>query len=101
MRFAFSIGDLNGIFKWNFYGDATAHHDLSQFCEPVQREEDQLATLKAKEEEKEEEDVGEDGMFMPSQLAATSAEQIQNLNSQLYSGNNNLSTTNKMASQEF
>jgi WD40 repeat protein len=29
MRFVFSVGELNGIYKWSFYGDTTVPEDLS------------------------------------------------------------------------
>jgi hypothetical protein len=33
LRYVYSIGELNGIYKWSFYGDASLVEDLSQFCE--------------------------------------------------------------------
>jgi len=29
MRFVFSVGELNGIYKWAFYGDSSMPDDLS------------------------------------------------------------------------
>jgi hypothetical protein len=43
LRFVYSIGELNGIYKWSFYGDASLVEDLSQFCEELESE--KLAAL--------------------------------------------------------
>jgi len=71
MRFAFSIGDYNGIFKWNFYGDATSHHDMSQFCEPVRSEEETIVQLTKNEGDLDNDEAeAEGGVFSQDQLLA-------------------------------
>jgi hypothetical protein len=36
MRFVYSIGEGNGIFKWNFYGDKEFPIDITQHFEKLE-----------------------------------------------------------------
>lgn len=65
MRFVFSVGELNGIYKWLFYGDSKHPDDITQFCEELEHE--RLAKAQLTEEEKDQLKVGE-GMFDQGEL---------------------------------
>ena len=38
LRNVYSVGELNGIYKWCFYGDSSTVEDLSVFCEELESE---------------------------------------------------------------
>jgi hypothetical protein len=35
LRSVYSVGELNGIYKWTFYGDASSPEDISQHFEEL------------------------------------------------------------------
>lgn len=43
MRHAFSIGQWNGIYKWNFYGDRQGHDKVSDHFEPIEGLDSEMA----------------------------------------------------------
>lgn len=38
LRFVFSVGELNGIYKWSFYGDKSLPDNLDMHFEEVEQE---------------------------------------------------------------
>lgn len=60
MKFVFTIGDYNGLFKWIFYGDKTSPEDLSEYFEELESE--KIAKAKMSEDELEKKRVNE-GVF--------------------------------------
>ena len=52
MRFVFSVGDLNGIFKWSFYGDKTMPEDIYDYFEELESEKLAKAMMTEEEAEK-------------------------------------------------
>lgn len=75
MRFAFSVGQWNGIFKWHFYGDKTEPEDISEYFEELESEKAKIAAQT--EEELEQKRVNE-GIFDQEELATYTAKQIEN-----------------------
>ena len=55
LRHVYSIGPLNGIYKWTFYGDVSMPDNIEYFCEQI---EDPNAKKIVEEEEPD-----EDAMF--------------------------------------
>lgn len=45
MRFVFSIGELNGIYKWAFYGDTSMPEDITQHFEELESEKAQKEAM--------------------------------------------------------
>jgi len=65
LRFVFSVGELNGIYKWAFYGDKTSPEDVSEFFEELESE--KVAKAAMSEAEKEQRRRNE-GMFDQEEL---------------------------------
>ena len=38
MKNIYSVGDLNGIYKWTFYGDKSLPLDITEHCEELEEE---------------------------------------------------------------
>lgn len=36
LRNVYSVGELNGIYKWAFYGDVTNPQDITEHCEEIE-----------------------------------------------------------------
>lgn len=51
LRNVYSVGELNGIYKWCFYGDPSTVEDLSVFCEELESEKVRAAMLTNEEKE--------------------------------------------------
>jgi WD40 repeat protein len=75
MRFIFSVGELNGIFKWQFYGDKSMPEDITEYFEELESE--KLAKAALTEEEKEKQRANE-GIFDQEELASYTQQQIEN-----------------------
>ena len=60
MRHVYSVGELNGIYKWAFYGDASSPEDITAHFEEL--ESDKQAREGMTEEQKQAQTVG-DGLF--------------------------------------
>jgi len=52
MRNVYSIGELNGIYKWTFYGDTSQPEDISQYCEELESDRQARACLTQEDLEK-------------------------------------------------
>ena len=70
LRYVFSVGEYNGIYKWAFYGDKTVPNDLSAHCEEIQDEID----AKNAAAENELEDKKREGMFEQEDLMSYTAQ---------------------------
>ena len=80
LRSVFSVGELNGIYKWAFYGDASSPEDITQHFEEL--ESDRAAKASLTEEEKEQQRVGE-GLFGQEELATYTQQQLDKFNENL------------------
>ena len=38
LRFVFSVGELNGIYRWSFYGDKSMPDNIDMYCEEIEQE---------------------------------------------------------------
>ena len=52
MRNVFSIGELNGIYKWTFYGDTSHPDDITQYFEELESERAAKAAMSQEDLEK-------------------------------------------------
>lgn len=52
MRNVFSIGELNGIYKWTFYGDTSNPDDITQYFEELESERAAKAAMTTEDLEK-------------------------------------------------
>jgi hypothetical protein len=80
LRCVYSVGELNGIYKWAFYGDASSPEDISQHFEELQSDKDARAQMT--EEEKEQGRVNE-GLFGQDELASYTQQQLDKFNGNL------------------
>lgn len=70
LRFIFSVGKLNGIYKWQFYGDRTMPDNIDGYYEELESE--IKAKLAMTEEEKEKQRMNE-GIYDQEELATYTA----------------------------
>ena len=52
MRNVYSIGELNGIYKWTFYGDTSYPEDITQHFEELESDKEAKARLTDEDLEK-------------------------------------------------
>jgi len=38
LRFVLSVGELNGIYRWSFYGDKSMPDNIDMYCEEIEQE---------------------------------------------------------------
>jgi len=66
MRFVFSVGELNGIYKWSFYGDKTMPEDIYSHYEELESEKAAKAAMSLDEQD---ERRRNEGIFEQEELA--------------------------------
>ena len=65
MKNLYSVGDLNGIYKWTFYGEKSLPQDITQYCEELEEEKLAKANMTQDEVDKQR---AEEGIYDADEL---------------------------------